>query len=163
MIDRVMCWALDHSKAAKHCDWKPDACEYIVISHRSYQLARDWWCESGIVGSAAEMALGGHTIGRMTHLGRIDIDAGFAWDGPSGPTFQTEDSMAGSLVHDFLYRLARQKKIGPDLRDEVDNLALRIWLQDGMYYWRARLWHRALRSFAWPAYEAGPDPVVIAK
>jgi hypothetical protein len=36
--------------------------------------------------------------------GRLVIEEGYAWDGPSGPTFDTKNFMRGSLVHDILYQ-----------------------------------------------------------
>ena len=35
--------------------------------------------------------------------GLLIIKNGYAWDGPSGPTFDTKNFMRGSLVHDALY------------------------------------------------------------
>jgi hypothetical protein len=155
-----MTWALDNSEDAEPCDWMAPACRYTVTGPRSYQLAEDWWCLTGIAGSAAVLELGGRPIATLSQLGRLDIRAGFAWDGPSGPTYDTADSMAGSLAHDALYRMRRHRKIGPDLRDEADELAYRIWRQSGMRAWRARLWYRALRKFAGPAWDPHPDEII---
>ena len=37
--------------------------------------------------------------------GKLTIKAGFAWDGPSGPSIDTKAFIRASLVHDALYRL----------------------------------------------------------
>ncbi len=42
--------------------------------------------------------------------GVLKMNQGYAWDGPSGPTIDTKNFMRGSLVHDALYQLMRQKK-----------------------------------------------------
>ncbi len=44
--------------------------------------------------------------------GMLVIKRGYAWDGPSGPTIDTPNFMRGSLVHDALYQLLRNKLIG---------------------------------------------------
>ena len=43
--------------------------------------------------------------------GMLVIKKGYAWDGPSGPTIDTLNFMHGSLVHDVLYQLLRNKLI----------------------------------------------------
>jgi hypothetical protein len=40
--------------------------------------------------------------------GRLVIEEGYEWDGPSGPAFDTDNFMDGSLVHDLLYQLMRE-------------------------------------------------------
>jgi hypothetical protein len=40
--------------------------------------------------------------------GLLVILSGYAWDGASGPTIDTDSTMRGSLVHDALYQLMRQ-------------------------------------------------------
>ena len=163
MIDRLMIWALDNSEDAKPCDWIAPQCRYTHIGPRAYQLAEDWWCHTGIKGSAATLELGGRPIATLSQEGLLTIRAGFTWDGPSGPTYDTADSMSGSLAHDCLYRMRRARKIGPDLRDEADDLAYRIWRQSGMHQWRARLWYRALRKFAAPAWAPSPEEIITSR
>ena len=50
--------------------------------------------------------------------GRLVIQKGYAWDGPSGPTIDTENFMRGSLVHDALYQLFREGKLDPEKQRE---------------------------------------------
>lgn len=40
--------------------------------------------------------------------GNLTINKGYAWDGPSGPTFDALTFMPGSLMHDALYQLMRK-------------------------------------------------------
>ena len=40
--------------------------------------------------------------------GRLIIESGYEWDGPSGPAIDTDNFMDGSLVHDLLYQLMRE-------------------------------------------------------
>ena len=87
--------------------------------------------------------------------GLLIIKAGFAWDGPSGPTADTPDSMRGSLVHDALYRLMSEGLLSTDFRDEADDVFYAILREDGMNRIRAKLWYYAVKNFA----EDHADPV----
>ena len=39
--------------------------------------------------------------------GKLTVRSGYAWDGASGPTWDTEDTLTPSLVHDALYQAIR--------------------------------------------------------
>ena len=81
--------------------------------------------------------------------GNLLIRAGYAWDGPSGPTFDTKSFMRGSLAHDALYQLIRENLLTVhDCRELADKELRKICIEDGM--WRVRAWwvYRAVRMFA---------------
>lgn len=91
--------------------------------------------------------------------GLLTVLAGYAWDGPSGPTVDTADSMRASLVHDALYQLMREKHLDhAAYRKQADQELLRICLEDGMLGLRARAWYFFVRWFADPA----SDPAKLA-
>jgi len=69
--------------------------------------------------------------------GVLTIQHGYAWDGPSGPTWDTKTFMRGSLVHDALYQLIRTFD-GCVSRKFADETLYRICREDGMC--RARAW-----------------------
>ncbi len=75
---------------------------------------------------------------KMTKDGLLTIGKGYAWDGPSGPTFDTANFMRGSLVHDALYQLIREQKIRTDQRQRADEILQEICLEAGMS--RIRAW-----------------------
>ena len=83
----------------------------------------------------------------LTKEGLLTIKKGFAWDGASGPAFDTRSFMRASLVHDALYYLMRQEVLDRKWRDEADLLMKEICLADGM--WKVRAWwcYRAVRRF----------------
>ena len=83
--------------------------------------------------------------------GRLLIENGYAWDGPSGPTFNTESSMRGSLVHDALYQLIREGLLPASLKPTCDRELRLVCIEDGMWRWRARLWEWMLVQFGWTA------------
>lgn len=80
--------------------------------------------------------------------GHLEIQQGYAWDGPSGPTIDTHTFMRGSLIHDALYQLMREGKIGQDQRKEVDQILREICLADGMSKVRAWWVYRGVRAGA---------------
>jgi len=49
----------------------------------------------------------------FNHTGELIIDSGYEWDGPSGPAIDSDNFMDGSLVHDLLYQLMREKWLEP--------------------------------------------------
>ena len=92
---------------------------------------------------------------RIDSNGLLSIRKGYAWDGPSGPTFDTKNFMRGSLVHDALYQLIREGKIGKEKRITADQILQEICLADGMSKIRARWVYTGVRFFG--AGSAEPD------
>ncbi|HEY33574.1 MAG TPA: DUF1353 domain-containing protein [Dehalococcoidia bacterium] len=87
--------------------------------------------------------------------GMLVIKKGYAWDGPSGPTIDTPNFMRGSLVHDALYQLLRNKLIDEGWRDEADEELRRICIEDGMSKIRAWWVFKAVRK--WGKVAASPE------
>ena len=74
----------------------------------------------------------------LTTEGNLTIKNGYAWDGPSGPTFDTRNFMRGSLVHDALYQLMREGHLDPSQdREPADRLLQEMCKEDGMTALRA--------------------------
>lgn len=95
----------------------------------------------------------------LSITGRLLIRPGYAWDGPSGPTFDTKSSMRGSLVHDALYQLLRAELLPASDRALADKELYRLCVEDKMWKWRAKLWLREVRKFAGSA----ADPKNVKK
>ena len=93
----------------------------------------------------------------LSTTGVLHIKAGYAWDGPSGPTIDRprKHVMRGALIHDALYQLMRWKKLDSTCRSAVDDMMRDYFLEDGMWGWRAKLWHRSVRALAGDA--AAPE------
>lgn len=82
----------------------------------------------------------------------ILISKGYAWDGPSGPTFDTKNFMRGSLVHDAMYQLIRLEKLDKNVyRKYADQELYRICREDGMNWFRANIVYYGLRIGGNPA------------
>ena len=52
--------------------------------------------------------------------GLLYVKEGYAWDGPSGPTWDTPCTMVPSLVHDVLYQAIREGLISSSRRFDAD-------------------------------------------
>jgi hypothetical protein len=89
--------------------------------------------------------------------GTLTIRAGYAWDGASGPTFDSKSSMRASLVHDALYQLMRLGLLNISFRPAVDAIFRRMCKEDGMWSPRAQLWYLAVRIFASPAADPASE------
>jgi hypothetical protein len=79
--------------------------------------------------------------------GFIRIKEGYEWDGPSGPTIDTDDFMDGALVHDVLYQMIREGHLPMRKRKEADQVLRTLCLVDGMPKWRACYVYYAVRWF----------------
>jgi hypothetical protein len=93
-----------------------------------------------------------------TH-GWLQFSRGYAWDGASGPTIDTPDSMRPSLVHDGFYQLMADGRLSLDHREAVDDFFLKLLLEDGMLPARAQVWHTAVRLCGRPG--ASTDRLVL--
>lgn len=80
-------------------------------------------------------------------LGNLTIRSGYASDGPSGLTWDTDNFMEGAFVHDALYQLLRLELLPQSLRLECDEILISICKDNGM--WGIRRWYvrRALKKF----------------
>ena len=80
---------------------------------------------------------------------RLIVCKGYSWDGPSGPVIRTRNGMRASLVHDALYQAFRERglKLTHFSRRWADNEFRRILKEDGMKWWRRRIWYWGVRLF----------------
>jgi len=94
--------------------------------------------------------------------GLLSVQSGYAWDGPSGPAIDTKNFMRGSLVHDALYQLIREKQLDPDIhRAQADSILKKICLEDGMCAIRAWWVYLAVRYAAAPAANPANDKPIL--
>ena len=76
------------------------------------------------------------------------VRRGYAWDGASGPTIDTKNTMRGSLEHDVKYELMRKELIDQKWKDTADLEFKDTLLADGMSPGRAGYYYRGVRDFA---------------
>ena len=77
----------------------------------------------------------------------IIVRAGYAWDGASGPTVDTDNSMTASLIHDVLYQAIREGLLPTNIRRHADREFRRLLKRDGMSFLRRWLWWLGVRLF----------------
>lgn len=83
---------------------------------------------------------------RFDTTGYLYIKDGYAWDGPSWPAIDTPNFMRGSLVHDALYQLMRDKYLDRDKFRNLADLELkRLCMEDGMGAIRANYVYLGVR------------------
>jgi hypothetical protein len=95
------------------------------------------------------------------HARTLTIKTGYAWDGASGPTKDSKNSMRGSLVHDALYQAMREGTLPPAFRAKVDAEFWAVLEEDKMRWWRSWSWWRAVRRFGKES-ATQPRPVLTA-
>jgi len=80
--------------------------------------------------------------------GKMRIYEGYAWDGPSGPAFDTLNFIVPSKVHDALYQLMRNKVLPLDpYREIADEMMYQMCRDRGMCAPRAWWCKRGVRRF----------------
>ena len=124
-----------------------------------YQLARDYIV--ALPHAAGEIVETRYLA--LSNAGVLTIRAGYAWDGPSGPTIDTRDALRASLVHDACYQLIRLGYLPAAYREIADDLLYRLAVEDGMLKIRAWCWKQALRLFGGKnARPSREKPVLMA-
>ena len=102
-----------------------------------YQLTRPYIIATGITPPRRI----DHDFFTLREDGVLEIRAGYAWDGASGPTFDTRSSMRPSLVHDCFCQMAKARDL--DYRTyapQYNALFRKMCEEDGMWSWRAAIW-----------------------
>jgi hypothetical protein len=127
-----------------------------------YQMHVDYAVGTGITGQAAIIGDDGDPWVRLRSDGMLFIRAGYAWDGPSGPTFDTPSFMRASVVHDALYQLMRAGKLPQETREAADELLCRMCTEDGMWKIRAAWCLAGVRAFAAYAAKQKREEVLTA-
>lgn len=81
--------------------------------------------------------------------GLLAIQPQYAYDGASGPTIDTPNTMFGALIHDALYQLMRGEYLDRERwRKRADEILYEILIDKGMTRLRAKVWYRAVRKGA---------------
>lgn len=123
-----------------------------------YQLVKDY---VHLLNCTLPKAVGNNWIILSQH-GTLILKAGYAWDGPSGPTIDTKNFMRGSLVHDALYQLMRESYLPQDFRAVADKALYEICKRDGMWGLRAWFVYAGVRAFGKHFATPMPNHVIRA-
>lgn len=122
-----------------------------------YQLEALYACETPVTGTLIE-----DDLFTLYESGLLVIRKGFAWDGASGPTFDSKSSMRASLVHDVFCICMRDGRLSYEKwQDTVNEFFRQQCIEDGMWHWRAGLWHAAVELADAGNPDQGRDRVVL--
>lgn len=119
-----------------------------------YELTADYMSYTRVL-VGPEHVKGADGLVEVWDHGDLVIHKGYAWDGPSGPTFDTPEFMRGSLVHDALYQLIEENVIPWGHRRMADRELWRICREDGMGWLRAAYVYLGVRLAGWTAIVKG--------
>ena len=89
---------------------------------------------------------------RFIEYGLLEIKEGYKWDGASGPSVDTINTMRASCVHDVLYQMIRRGELELRFKKDADLELKRIMIEDGeSYKWldtlRANYFYWGVRVF----------------
>jgi hypothetical protein len=94
--------------------------------------------------------------------GTLRLFGGFAWNGASGPTFDTKSSIGPSAVHDAFCWCMRDGRLDYDKwQDRVNEFFRQQCIEDGMWEWRAGVWHAGVEIGDAGNPDQGPDRRVL--
>lgn len=77
----------------------------------------------------------------------LTIKDGYCWDGPSGTTIDTKNSLVPSLIHDCLYQLIRLKLLDFSFKEYADKEFYKLLRERKMFWLRAVVWYLSVRYF----------------
>lgn len=127
------------------------------VSGFKYQLARDYAIQTPIIGESVT-----DDFFCLTPDGLLTVKNGYAWDGASGPTFDSKSSMRASMVHDVFCVAMRDNRLSySKWQDTVNAFFRQMCIEDGMWIWRANLWHSAVEFADAGNPRQGPDREVL--
>ncbi len=97
----------------------------------------------------------------LSDNGYLTIIHDYAWNGASGPTIDTENSIRASLVHDVLYQMIRLGFLDAKWKDRADELLYELCVEDGMFRVRAAIWKQAVKLFGVSSTLKDSEPEVL--
>jgi hypothetical protein len=96
---------------------------------------------------------------RFDSAGRVTVAPGYTWDGASGPTIDTPDTICASLGHDVMYELMGAGLLPvATYKEPADWWFYQRLLHDGTLGFRAWAWYRAVQICGIP--KQGDDDVI---
>ncbi len=102
--------------------------KYRSLKHWKYELLESMEIPVDIPQTAYSYPIEGKYIALWDGL--LTARDRYAWDGPSGPTFDTPTNMRASLFHDALCQLIGEGLLGKKYRKYADELLRTLMLED---------------------------------
>ena len=124
--------------------------KYQKIKNYKYKLAEPVIMETGIKNNGYS-----HYFFSLDQEGCLVIHTGYLWDGVSGPTIDTQNTMLAGLVHDALYQAIRLGRLHHDFKDDVDKLFYKLLITSGVSKIRAGYYYKAVQLFGHSSCKVG--------
>ena len=134
-----------------------DKCLYFKRGYK-YQTTRDYHIKLDVIPFSEDGAFLPNDYGFLSPTGELVVYAGYAWNGASGPTWDTLNSMIGGLIHDVGYQLIRLGLIDPKYKEYFDQMLYDICTEDGMWEFRADYWRWAVLKFGAGSTKPSAEP-----
>ena len=84
----------------------------------------------------------------LTTGGELRVNAGYCWDGASGPVPDTKANMRAALVHDALYQLMRHRELDRAYyKKRADTVFMILCIADGVPTFLAKSYYKGLQWF----------------
>lgn len=117
----------------------------IHFRNTKHQLDHDCWFKVGVFPDKVLQTNDG--LVTLYQDGWLYIRRNYAWDGASGPTWDTKSCKRGSMVHDALSDLIKEGYLSPDLWTQCNVELYRLCKEDGMWAIRRSAWFAAVERF----------------
>ena len=108
-----------------------------------YRLEEQYTTQTNIIGYSIKT-----DYIKLSVVGVLTLQKGFAWDGPSGPAIDTLDFMRASCEHDAFYKLMRMGLLPISERKNADLLLKKTCIEDGMSNFRANYVYFGVHALA---------------
>ena len=116
--------------------------KYSKLKQYKYKLEEDEFIHTGILGYEVS-----HPFFMLDSDGLLIVYAPYMWDGSSGPTVDSDNTMTPSLAHDAGYQMIRLGLIPPETKPLWDKLYKKMLLDRGTTEFRACLHYQGVSVF----------------
>ena len=120
---------------------------FVGITQKKYRIVGEYRHDVRIPADKLSQAIPEDFYLQLDKHGVLTVRNGYEYDGASGPTIDTPNSLRAALVHDALYELMRRQFLPLTWRLHADKLLFEICREDGMIRARAWAWYRMVRRF----------------
>jgi len=127
--------------------------EYTRVTYK-YQLRKTLVHELTTPILTAGISVGNDFV--QLQDGVLTIKCGYAWDGASGPTIDTQSTMMASLIHDAGYQLMREGWLHWRYKELFDEELKQVMLQKGALPLRAGYYKAAVARYGHAAMAHEP-------
>ena len=129
---------------------------YKKITKYKYKLSKDFTIATDVIGHVVD-----HEFYSLSIRGKLTISKGYLWDGVSGPTWDSENTMVGGCIHDALYQMIRMELIPLEMKQVADTLFRATLLKSGM--WRIRAWYYYIAVHLFGRFSCRPGDIKVPK